>query len=262
MTNNPQEPIRVVITFNLDDHYLEQIRAVSDRLIVEKHQNASDSAYAEAEVLFTGSRFPEPQQAPRLRWIQLLSAGMDGALKQPIVQAEDIEITSTSGIHAVQMAEFGMAMMLAFMYRLPELLELQAKAEWPEHPQRVFSPHGLRDLTLGIVGYGSIGRELARIAQAMGMKILATKRNLKSTTESNEYTEAGLGDPAGEIPDRYYPPEALVSMASACDFLVLLTPLTDDTYHMVNEDVFKAMKKISSTGQYGTRPGGRRTSDD
>lgn len=236
--------IRVVVAMDFSDAIIEQLHNISPLLHIERHfPNVPDHVWAETEVLYTLNRFPDPTQAPRLRWIQLHFAGVDHALKQPIVQAEDVEVTTASGVHAVHMAEFCLAMMLAFTYRLPILLQLQAKAEWPKNANERFTPRELRGQTLGIVGYGSIGRELARQADALGMIVLATKRDVMHPTEEDQYVEPGTGDPSGDIPARLYPSQALISMAPECDFLVVTTPLTDATRHMVNEDVLHAMKR-------------------
>jgi phosphoglycerate dehydrogenase-like enzyme len=202
-------------------------------------------------VLYTARTFPSPAQTPRLRWIQLHSAGLDDLIKEPIIQAQDVEVTTASGIHAVQMSEYCLAMMLAFTYRIPRMLALQAKAEWPAkrngmpNPDDVFAPRELRGQTLGVVGYGSIGRELARIADTMGMTVLAVKRDMMHPQAEDEYFEPGTGDPEGEIPLRLYPPEATASMVTECDFVVLTMPLTPQTRHLINEDVLGAMKKTA-----------------
>ncbi|MBZ0276437.1 MAG: D-2-hydroxyacid dehydrogenase [Anaerolineae bacterium] len=242
-TKDKDLPIHVIITVPFSDGIIEQLQAVSPRLHIERHYpNVPETAWANAEVLYTLGKYPDPQKAPRLRWIQMHVAGLDRVLKEPIIHAEDIEITSASGIHATQMAEYCLGMMLAFAYKLPLMLDYQKRAEWPEGEHDIFLPRGLRGLTLGIVGYGSIGRELARLADALGMTVLATKRDVKHPPDAEGYTESGTGDPEGLIPTRLYPPEALVSMAAACDFLVVTTPLTRDTHHMVNEVVFEAMR--------------------
>jgi phosphoglycerate dehydrogenase-like enzyme len=77
------------------------------------------------------------------------------------------------------------------------------------------------------------------------MNVLAVKRDVKTPTDTRSYIEAGTGDPEAEIPDRIYPPEALVSMAAECDFLVLLMPLTDETRGVINEDVFASMRETA-----------------
>lgn len=237
--------IRVIVAMNFSDDIMAQLRAVSPRYHIERHHpNVPDAAIAEAEVLYTLSYFPDPARAPRLRWLQTHSAGIDHVVNQPIIQAEDVEVTTTSGIHATPMAEYCLMMMLAFAYKLPTMLRLQGRAEWPAKQHGLFAPHELRGQTVGIVGYGSIGRELARLADSLGMTVLASKRDvMHPQLPEDKYQEAGIGDPTGEIPARLYPSEALTSMAQQCDFLVLITPATGDTRRLVDERVLSAMKK-------------------
>jgi len=241
-----QEPIHVVIAMDFSDEIIAKLRAISPRLQIERHfPTVPEAVWPQTEVLYTLRNFPEPAQAPRLRWIQTHSAGLDTMMKQPIIKVEDVEVTSGSGIHAVQMAEYTFMMMLAFAYKLPTALQLQAKAEWPKKPHDIFSPYQLRGQTIGIAGYGSIGREVARLASAFGMTVLATKRNLKETTDHEGYIESGTGDPEGVIPARLYPPEALASMVGLCDWLVVTTPLVEGAPPVVDETVLAAMKKTA-----------------
>ena len=245
MTESNQEPIKVLVAMDFSDEIMQRLKDVSPRLQIErKFPNIAESEWEDVEILYSARHFPEPEHAPRLRWIQLHSAGMEHMINKPIVQeAEDVEVTSSSGMHAIQMSEYCMAMMLAFMYQVPLMIERKRRVEWGEKPYQTFNPHGLRGQTLGIVGYGSIGRELARIAHTMGMTVLASKRDLLGAVTDNGYYLQGTGDPEGDLPERFYPPEAVASMASECDFLVLAMPLTERTRHMINEDVFKAMPK-------------------
>ncbi len=238
--------IHVVVAMDFSDALIQQIRDISPRLKVERHfPTVPDRVWLDAEVLYTGRTFPQPAQAPRLRWIQLHSAGVEHALKEPIIQAEDVEVTTTSGIHAAPMAEYCLEMMLAFNYRLKFMLELQAKAEWLKDPQKVLQPRELRGQTVGIVGYGNIGRELGRLCDALGMKVLAIKRDVMHPADDDSYREPGTGDPEGEIPQRLYPPEAITSMAKDCDYLVIAAPMTEKSKYLINADVLKSMKKTA-----------------
>ncbi len=247
MTDSSSEPINVIVAIEMDDELIDAIRDVSPRLRVERYiDKVPDGAWATVEVLLTASVFPAPEQVPRLRWIQSYSAGIDVILDRPIVQSPEVEVTSASGVHSVQMGEFALAMMLAFNYKLRPLIERQARSEWSRGMQSnglpdFFLPHELRGQTLGIHGYGSIGRELARQATALGMTVLATKHNLMQLADDG-WREPNTGDPTGDIPARLYPPEALASMARECDFLVILAPLTEASRHSVNETVLNAMK--------------------
>ncbi|MEQ9029103.1 MAG: D-2-hydroxyacid dehydrogenase [Aggregatilineales bacterium] len=244
MSENKQEKINVIVAADFSDEIMAQLREISPELNVERHYpDVPPAAWKNAEILYTIRHFPEPEEAPRLRWIQLHFAGMESVVTKRIVkEAEDVEITSASGIHAIQMAEYCLGMMLAFMYNIPRMMELKNSATWPEKRHEIFAPHGLRGMTLGITGYGSIARELARMAHTLGMTVLATNNSLRRT-EDDGYAEPDTGDPDGEIPERLYPPEATATMASECDFLVVTTPLTEATYHQINESVLNSMKR-------------------
>lgn len=250
-----EEPIRVVVAIDFSDEIMAQLRDISPRLQVERHfPDVPDSVWPETEVLYTVRHFPRPEDVPRLRWIQAHFAGIGSRAHLPIFQAEDVEITSGSGIHAVQMSEYCLAMMLAFHYQLPRMFADKNAGIWPERQYDIYRPHSLRGLTLGIVGYGTIGRELARMADALGMTVLATKRDLKRTEEVHEYRAEGTGDPTGDIPERLYPPEAVATMARDCDFVVVTAPLTEQTRHMIGEDVFEAMPEHAILINVGRGP--------
>jgi phosphoglycerate dehydrogenase-like enzyme len=236
---------RIVVAMDFSDELMQQVRDAAPGFKVERHfPDVPEAVWGDTEILYTLRRYPTPEQAPRLRWIQLHFAGVDSALKNPIIQAEDIEVTSASGIHATPIAEYVLGMMLAFNLKLPLMMKHKTQATWPEKRHEIFVPKPLRNKTVGIVGYGSIGREVARLAQSFGMTVLAAKRNVKRTDDP-DYTEPGLGDPTGDIPERIYPTQALASMAKECDYLVIAAPSTKETHHMVNAEVLGAMKKTA-----------------
>jgi phosphoglycerate dehydrogenase-like enzyme len=122
-------------------------------------------------------------------------------------------------------------------------MEYKARADWPlEGKYTTFMPLELRGSTVGIVGYGSIGREIAHIARTFGMEVLAVKRDVRQPAEPDGYALAERGDPEGVYFHRLYPPEALISMVRECDFVVLTLPLTESTRNMIDADVLEAMK--------------------
>ena len=247
MTDKNQEPLHVLIAMDFSDVIIEQLSAVSSRIQIDQYppDDVPDTAWRNAEVIYTQSILPQPLQAPRLRWIQLHSAGVEHVLNQDIVRAEDVIVTSASGIHATQIAQFCWMMILAFHYKLLHMMTFQHNREWPPNPVKTFLPPDLASQTLGIVGYGSIGRELARQAEHIGMPVLASKNNLRQIAELDQYRPANIGDPQGDIPDRIYPAEAIVDMARECDYLVVATPYTEKAHHLINEDVFDAMPRSS-----------------
>jgi phosphoglycerate dehydrogenase-like enzyme len=240
------EPIEVLVTLPFSDELLGKISAVSPRLSVQKvvGRNAgeiSDDVWKKVEVLYTNRVLPKPEQAPRLRWVQFHWAGMDHALDEPILHREEISITSMSGASASQMAEHAVLMMLALGHHIPELFNFQKKAEWPSGRWNLFTPHELRDSTVGIVGYGSIGRQIARILQVFGASVLATKRDVMHP-EDTGYSVEGLGDPTGDLVNRLYPPQALGSMLKECDFVVITLPRTTVTRNLLGAKELAQLK--------------------
>jgi phosphoglycerate dehydrogenase-like enzyme len=244
MTEKNEDRIKVLVAMDFSDELLARIADVSPQLdVVRAFPDVPDSAWDDVEILYTIAHYPEPEQAPRLRWVQLHFAGMDRALQKRILRSEDIIVTSASGIHARQMANYCLMMMMAFNFRLPTMLQQQNDDVWMDKPHDFYLPDDMHRQTLGIVGYGTIGRELARIAQALGMRVLASKRDVRKPQENeNDYTPTGTGDPDGEIPDRLYPSEALATMVAECDYVVLTIPLTPQTHHLVNAEILEAMK--------------------
>ena len=240
------ERINVTVAIDFTDEILADLREISPRLLVDRHfPEVPAEVIAKTEVLYTTGFFPEPEQAPKLRWIQMNTSGMNQALQHRIVQAEDITVTSSSGIHATNMAHYCLMMMLMFNYKMRMALSLQAEADWPDNAADLFSPVDMNLQTVGIVGYGSIGRELARLCAGMGMTVLASKQDLGATAEVNAFALPGVGDPTGEIPDRFYPAATIASMARDCDYLVVTVPLTGQTGHLVNEEILIAMKETA-----------------
>ena len=119
-------------------------------------------------------------RARGLKWIQLLSAGADHALGGPL-KGTKIPITTASGIHATPIAEYTIASMLAYAHRIHLAIRAQMRHEWMRSGAFMAGVDEIRGQTLGIIGYGSIGRETARLAAAFGMKVLALKRNPSET---------------------------------------------------------------------------------
>jgi len=237
---------RIVVKSTLSDALLSHLRDIAPDYRVDYYPDAvPDNVWAEAEILFTGRTLPTPEQAPRLRWIQLASAGFDWAQKTPIGQRPDIDIASSSGMHATPIAEYCLGMMLALNLKLPLMLDLKRKSEWPKNRPSAFGPAPLRGKTVGIIGYGSIGRELARLCDALGMVVLAAKRDVMRPEARDGWIEPGTGDPLGEIPTRLYPGQAVATMAKDCDFVVMTAPLTGDTRHMIDLTVLNAMKSTA-----------------
>lgn len=239
-------PVEVLITLPFSEDLIAQLRETSPRLKVtatkaRRSEDVPAELWAQAEVLYTDSILPTQEQAPNLRWIQFHWAGVDHVADQPILRNPDLVATTLSGAAATQMAEYAVMMMLNLGHRLPDLINYQKKGEWPRDRWERFSPLELRDSTVGIVGYGSIGRQIANLLFPFGAIVLATKRD-PMHPEDNGYTPEGQGDPGGDLVYRLYPAQALRSMLKECDFVVVSVPLTKETRKLIGPEELEAMK--------------------
>ena len=164
--------------------------------------------------------------------------------RQPLYRDTTIPLTTTSGVHAATIAEYAITVLLALAHRVPRMVEWHARKTWPPDEERwpLFVPTEVRGATLGVIGYGSIGRELGRIATtAFGMTVLACKRD-PATRADPGYALPGTGDPDGLLPADWYGPAELPRMLPRCDVVVLSAPLTPETRHLVDRAALSAMK--------------------
>lgn len=233
--------VKILSPFKLEEKHWERVRQLSPRislsLVGGEAQFLEDLPEAEVAVIW-----PQPfdlSLAPRLKWIQLISAGLDRFVGHPIMES-DIIITTASSIHATPIAEYVLASMLAFSRRFRDLWRLQERKEWPEDRWGTLRGEELRGKTVGILGYGSIGREVGRLCQALGMRVLAT--DSAQEMEDRGYRPPGTGDPKGTLLDSLFPPSQLREMLKECDFFIVAVPLTPETEGMVGRDELKAMK--------------------
>jgi phosphoglycerate dehydrogenase-like enzyme len=238
--------VEVLVTIPFSEELINQLSAISPKINVTAipASNASEISaeiWARTEVLYTGHILPEPAQVPALRWIQFHFAGIDRYIDETILQKDELLITTLSGAAASQVAEYVLAMMLALSRKLPTLLASQKKSEWPKDRFERFSPFELNGKTIGIIGYGSIGRQIAHLLQPFGVTILAAKRNCFNPRDEG-YVVEGTGDPQGDLVHRLYPPQALRSMLKECHFIVVTVPMTAETNDMVNAAIFDALK--------------------
>lgn len=239
------DKFNVLVTKPFPNDLMERLHSVSPRLSITRHaaEDPADlpASVSEVDVLYTARALPLPEDAPHLKWVQLHNAGIDHVADHPLLTVGDVAITTTSGIHAVNMAEYVFGQILAVGHRLRHMLEDKAKAHWPEDRWARYLPRELRGATLGIVGYGSVGRQVARLADAFGMVVLAIKHDLRHLAQEG-YVLPGTGDPGADIPTRIYPIAALHSFLRECDYVVIAVPLTSATYHLIDAAALDAMK--------------------
>jgi phosphoglycerate dehydrogenase-like enzyme len=239
-------PINVLITVPIKSSLIKQLQEVSPLLRITVHpaelvDDVPDELWTRCEVLYTKGIIPDMELAPNLKWVQHHYAGIDASMEFISPDRTNLSVTTLSGAATSQIAEHIMAMVLAFGRKLPSLLANQKKAEWPKDRWERFKARELRTSTIGIIGYGSIGRQVARLLQEFGATVLATKNDAMQPADSG-YAPEGMGDPNGDFVHRLYPAQALKSMLKDCDFIVVAVPLSDKTRGLVNADVLSACK--------------------
>ena len=239
--------VKILSAISLSESQVEKIKAVDPRIEVHWYGRKDATRiplemWREAEILLTsGTPLPPPEQAPALKWIQLNFAGVEEDFRQDVHLREGVQLTSASGTMVSQMGEYVMMALLMLGHKAPEMLRYQQQKIWPDHRIEKLEPIELRGSTVGIVGYGSIGREVARLLYSYGAKVLATKRDVMHP-EDDGYVPEGLGDPHGNYFHRLYPNEALNAMLKECDFVVVSPPLTPETRQLMSTEQFAVMK--------------------
>ena len=240
------ESIQVLITIPFPDPLIASLQELSPRLQItaikaSKVEEIPAEVWESVEILYTNRVIPTVEQAAKLRWIQFHWAGVEHVIDDPILRKPDLVATTLSGAAAPQMAEYILTMLLALGRRLPDLFAYQKRTEWPRDRWDRFTPLELRGSTVGIVGYGSIGRQVARLLQPFEARVLASKRDARHP-EDYGFIPEGTGDPAGAFVHRLYPAEALRSMLKDCDFVVITVPKTPATLNMISSAELAACK--------------------
>ena len=232
----------VLVTMPFSEELLDRLRAVSPRLSVMRAE-PERADYTKVDVLYAMSPPRDLARMPCLQWVQLHMAGVNALFEHPLYTRSTVPITTTSGVHAATIAEYAMTMLLALAHRVPRMVAWQGKGTWPPDLERwpLFVPSEIRGASLGIIGYGSIGRELARLAKPFGMTVLACKRD-PSKREDTGYALPGTGDPDGVLPDAWYAPRQLGELLARSDVVVMAAPLTRETEHMIGTRELRSMK--------------------
>ena len=202
-----------------------------------------------ATILCTFHGLPEKLEwAPHLKLLQLLSAGSNHVQGTPVWDNKDIVIATSSGIHGPQIAEWAVAQHLVQTHGLRKFYDLQKEHRWgggSGYKDTVRDRVGLR---VGVLGYGSIGRQIGRVSKAMGMSVFAYTATPKDTKEQRRdggYIVPDTGDPQGEVPDEWFSGLDKASLhrflAQDLDWLIVSVPLTDQTHHMLSTEEFQLL---------------------
>lgn len=233
--------VNILITREIDKEYLRQIRGISPEIEVwdastlvaaeERGDIIStkklDTLLAETQVIFG---FTAPRnvltRAPNLKWIHTMLAGVERILDADMVRSPVI-LTNSKGIHDAPCAETALEMMLMLTKNAPIYFQNKQEKSWQRLPGRL-----LRSKTIGIVGVGSIGNEIARLSKAFHMKVIGIRRSVMQITRSRYL-------------DAIYPAKQLNEMLSESDFVVLALPYTPETDKLIGVNELHGMKSTA-----------------
>ena len=165
--------------------------------------------------------------APNLKWVQTPSAGVDFLMRIPELVEADIVVTNTRGAHAPSIAEHAFGLLLALTRAIPVSLKWQAERYWGRKDGYRL-PREIMGSTMGIAGYGQIGRMVAKRAAGFDMKVLAVD------------VAPGEGD---AIVEEVWPIDRLHEMLGQSDAVVLAAPYTKQSHHLIDASALAAMKK-------------------
>ena len=258
------DKVRVTVVLPISPAMLESIRGVSDRLDVVSLSQMQRLVYRDGKPLWAGYAEPAPdgseseedaravvngvltetevllgnpvvpndilQRAPKLKLVQLTSAGADRLIDSELARSDRVSVTTASGIHAVPIGEYVIGAMIAFAKGFPRAFRGQQENTW-----RPYIASELEDATVGILGLGAIGRHVAKLAKGFGMRVIATRRS-----QEKRMSGAAAGE---QYVDEMFARDEIPVMLGECDYVVVAVPLTEESRHLIGEAELSAMKR-------------------
>ena len=224
------EPAIRVIDANAQWEASQRAARDSDAAARDAAKSALGQLLAQADVVCMA--FPALRdvvaQAPRMKWLHHTQAGVSNLWPTDVWQAEHVLLTSGRGhVRPTAMAEYAIAGMLHFARGMHGA---GLNKQTGSLDRRAYDMRRVEGSTLGVVGLGGIGKETARLAGALGMRVLATRRSVMARQENVDYADVVL------------PASALGDMVAQCDFVAVCTQLTKETTHLIDSAVLARMK--------------------
>ena len=225
----PHKPVLLILGAP-PDPWFNHLSRVSEHLEVLSAHSAEDaeSMLPEAEIVFSWEKAgrwlkTHWDQARNLKWVQSSSAGVEHLLFPQLVESP-VVLTNGRGIYAEPLGEFVMFCVLFFAKDFPTMDRNRLARRW-----RNYEVREIQNQTLGIVGLGGTGRVVARMAKSFQMRVLATKRNVRSGAEE-------------DLVDALIPVESWHELLGQSDYVVNTLPVTPQSRDMFDESAFRAMK--------------------
>ena len=222
------ESIKILFLSNISEKHMKTIESLDKRIRVFKGKNTIESVEQLADtdiVASLGWEFPREAflASPKLKWIHALSAGVDALFYPEFIQSK-VVLTNSRGVYDIPVAEHAYALLTGLTRGIDRFHSLQLQKIWKRSPVTE-----MEGRTMGIIGLGSIGREIARKAkEGYNMHVIATKKRIR-----------------GEEPfvDEILPAEELATLLERSDFVVVAAALTKETEGLIGEHELRRMKK-------------------
>ncbi|TAH63818.1 MAG: D-2-hydroxyacid dehydrogenase, partial [Anaerolineaceae bacterium] len=192
-------------------------------ITVTTHTNVTEEMLSKAEIIFGWPKHDELRKAVNLKWLHLPSAGADGYTDPSVYVNNDILLTTSSGVYGRAIAEHVFAMILSYNRNLQEYSLLKEEKRW----STILSTKDFYGSTVGIIGFGDIGKEVAIRAKAFGARVLIVKRTLSNTPE---------------YVDELYITEEIDQVLKQSDYIVLTLPATEKTKDIISRERLSIMK--------------------
>jgi phosphoglycerate dehydrogenase-like enzyme len=173
---------------------------------------------------------------PNLLWVHSRSVGLERTLFPELIESS-VPLTNGAGVFSASLGEFALGAILYFAKDFRRMIRNQMAGMWEAFDVSWAAGH-----TVGIIGYGDIGRAIAERVRALGMNVLAVRRNAFSSEGGNPLVA------------ETYPAERRIEMISRCDYVVVAAPLTSETRGMIGEAEFAAMKPTAVVINVGRGP--------
>jgi phosphoglycerate dehydrogenase-like enzyme len=238
----PAKKLSILVLSAPDDPQLSmlgELRETAD-VVIGNSAQAFESAPANADIIcnWSGSLSLAREvflKSPRVRWLHSRSAGLERTLFPELI-ASDVTMTNGKGVFSPSLGEFALGAILYFAKDFRRMIRNQMAGVWEP-----FDVQPISGKTVGIIGYGDIGRAVAARVRAMGMQVLAVKRHVSH----------GAADP---LVDKIYRPDQRIEMLSRCDYVVVATPLNAETQGLIGKAEIAAMKPSAVIINLGRGP--------
>jgi phosphoglycerate dehydrogenase-like enzyme len=223
---NPMTPLKIVLCSLEGERFFNRLDDLDNVEIISCPEDQLHNHASDMDIFFGKPSVELIESAPKLKWIQAPSAGVEFVAKIPKLAASDVLLTNTRGAHGPSIGEHTIALLLAMTRHIPESVHQQSQRAW-DRSVLYRTAREIGGMTMGIIGFGALGRGIAQRATGMDMELLAV--------------DAQAVDGTGLI-DEVWPISQLDDLLEQSDVVVVATPLTDETKGMIGAVELARMK--------------------